>query len=239
MTTNKASPSQSQSERITAGHTAETAVPHKDAAPQKDVATASNGPWRRWLRRAEHVLAAFGAAILLLVVTPLTTMIHDALEQEDPLRPADYVICLGGDNARIIESARLLREGRAERLIVSNHGLFAERMRNMAIDWGAPADRVDVDDGSQRTRDHPVSIARRLPVDPQKDTFVVVTSATHLARSRACFAKQGYQHLVMRQPRWERTDPAIERDWKWRMKVLPNVIYECAAWVEYWLRGTV
>lgn len=192
------------------------------------------------LRRAiTNLLALAALLVLLLIVTPATTWLFDALGREDPLEPADYIVCLGGDNGRIIESARLLREGYAPRLIVTSHGPHAEEMRAVAIDWGADPSAIFVDAGAVKTRDHPRSIRDGLGVRPDSDRLIVVTSFTHMGRARACFAKAGYRHLILREPRWERTQRPEQRDWKWRFRVLPDVVYEYAAWLEYWIRGVV
>jgi uncharacterized SAM-binding protein YcdF (DUF218 family) len=164
---------------------------------------------------------------------------YDALDRESPLAPADHVLCLGGDSSRVIEAARLLRDGYAPDMIVSNHPPFAEEMKDLAAQWAAPPARVRVDDGAFTTRDHPDSIATLPGVDPETDRFIIVTSYTHMARAKACFEKAGYRRLIMRQPRWERDRASISRDWKWRWRVLTDVIYEYAAWLEYIIRGDV
>jgi uncharacterized SAM-binding protein YcdF (DUF218 family) len=208
------------------------------AADGADPAMAGRrGRARRVLRWVEHVLAGVGAAVLLCATTPAPMWLYDAMDRQDRLAPAKYVICLGGDNARVIEAARLLREGHAERLIVSNYGMAAAQMRDLAYEWGAPYSKILVDDGSRRTADHPGSIQRRCGVDPARDVCILVTSYSHMARSKACFAKAGYQRLILREPRWER--PAYFDGYRTGFWVMPRLVYECAAWVEYWVRGYV
>lgn len=195
---------------------------------------------RRWaLRWAEHLLATGSILTLLCIFTPLTTTLYDALGSEDPLEQAKYIICLGGDHARVIEAARLLRDGFGDIMIVSNHGPHAAEMRDLAIDWGADPNRVVLDDGATTTRDHPHSILASIGLNPAEDRCIIVTSFTHMARARACFSKAGYQQLTMIEPRWEKLQRPDDRNWKWRFRVLPNVIYEWAAWFEYRLRGVV
>lgn len=191
------------------------------------------------LRVAELAFAATGFMALLLVATPVTNWMFDALDRQTPLARSRYIVCLGGDSARIIESARLLSEGYGDYLIVSNHGPFSNYMRELAIEWGADPNRILVDDQSVKTRHHAASIARNLKVNPAEDTFIIVTSFTHMARSKACFEKVGYKHLIMREPRWERSSRPADRTWKWRFKVLPDVIYEYAAIAEYFIRGDI
>ncbi|HKQ46831.1 MAG TPA: YdcF family protein [Phycisphaerae bacterium] len=195
-------------------------------------------PRRRWLRWIEHALALIGGGLLLMVFTPATQWLYDALDRQTALAKSKYVICLGGDPARVIEACRLLNEGYGENLILSNHGENTDRMRDLALEWGAPADRILLDHRSQKTSDHAPAIRDGLHVDPANDLCIVVTSYTHLARSKACFEKAGYRHLILREPRWERQFRAAG-GWKYRFRVLPTVVYEYAAWLEYYVRGAV
>ncbi len=194
---------------------------------------------RSILQIVEHFLASGTILAILLIATPLTNRLFDALGGESPLEKADYIVCLGGDSSRVVEAARLLSEGYAPQLIVSNHGPFAAYMRDLAVEWGADPAKVLVDDGAIKTRDHPHSIVRNIGLNPEQDRIILVTSYTHLGRSRACFEKAGYRHLILREPRWEKAARARDRDWKWRFRKLPDVIYEYAAWVEYYIRGVV
>lgn len=196
-------------------------------------------PRRRAIRWAEHLLAAGSLVTLVLVFTPLTTMLYDSLGGDDPLEQAKYIICLGGDHARVIEAARLLRDGVGDMMIVSNHEPHAAQMRDLAIDWGADPNRVILDNGARTTRDHPHSILAGVGLNPAEDRCIIVTNFTHIARARACFKKAGYQRLTMIEPRWEKLQRPDNRNWKWRFRVLPDVIYEWAAWFEYRLRGVV
>ncbi len=211
-----------------------------DAAPGDALPEAGNCSRRRALRWTVRVLALVMGFQLLCVVTPLTAWLFDAMDRQDRLQPAEYVICLGGDPQRVLEAARLLEEGHAEWLIVSNHGTAANMMRDLAVEWGAPAGRIIVDDHARTTRDHPASARRAARIEPQRDTCIIVTSYLHMARSRACFEKAGYQRLIMQEPRWERRFRHPDGlNFSGRFKKLPLLLYEGAAWVEYWLRGAV
>lgn len=212
--------------------TTEPAIPSVAIRPRE-------GWGRRVRRTCINMLALASLGVILLIVTPLTTVLFDALGSEDPLEQADYIVCLGGDNARIIESTRLLKEGYAGKLIVTSHGTHAAEMRDLAIEWGADPSAIVVDSNAVKTRNHPTSIKENLGVNPETARLILVTNFTHLGRSRACFEKAGYRHLIMREPRWERTGRPKVRDWKWRFRVLPDVIYEYTAWLEYWIRGVV
>ena len=214
-------------------------IKNEPEKPESPAPASKKSKLSRFLRAAELAFAATGFIALLLVATPVTNWLFDGLDRQTPLARSKYIICLGGDSARIIESARLLSEGYGDYLIVSNHGPFSKYMRELAIEWGADPGRILVDDQSKKTRHHAPSIARNLDVNPTEDSCIIVTSFTHMARSKACFEKAGFRHVIMREPRWERSSRPAERTWKWRFKVLPDVIYEYAALAEYFIRGDI
>lgn len=220
------------------------AEPERTVPPEAVLARSAAVPRepvrRRWVRRIERCIAWAALTVILFIVTPVSAWIFRGMDCQSELKKADYILCLGGNASRIIESARLLQEGWAKKLVVSNHGEFADEMRDMAIEWGADPAKVLVDRNSFTTRDHPGQIQAAVGVDPARDTCIVVTSYTHLQRARACFVKAGYQHVLMREPRWERRFRAPEEStWKARFLIFPQLVYEGAAWVEYWFRGVV
>lgn len=195
-------------------------------------------PWVRWLRRFEHVLASMAVIYLLLLFPPITRWIYAQLDRQDSLRPVQYIICLGGDPGRVIEAARLMNEGYGEKLIVTNHDVASWMMRDLAVDWGVPADRILMDESSWQTKDHPGGVAKNCGVDPRNDTCIIVTSYTHLARSKACFQKYGYQNILMREPRWDRQFRS-RPSFRFIFRMLPEMIYEGGACLEYWICGWI
>jgi uncharacterized SAM-binding protein YcdF (DUF218 family) len=194
---------------------------------------------RRYLRWIEHVLATAAGLWLLLLVSPLPRWLYTRFDAQGELRPAKYIICLGGDPARIIEATRLLDEGYGEELIVSNNPEAAPFMRQFAAEWRGRTDRILIDDGSWRTADHPASIRRTCGVDPTNDVCIVVTSFTHMLRAKACFEKAGYRHIIMREPRWDRQFRVPGGGVKANYWIMPELFYECAALAEYRLRGWI
>ncbi|MFQ5429915.1 MAG: YdcF family protein [Phycisphaerae bacterium] len=215
--------------------TAERSSDDLPAAPR-----ARHPRTRRCLRWIEHLLAAGAALWGLLIVSPIPDWIENAMDCQDPLARADYILCLGGEPARVLEATKLLQEGYAEKLVVSNRGESARQMRDLAVEWGAPPEKVLVEDRSRSTMDHPRAIQRAVGLDPARDVCIIVTSYTHLPRSRACFAKAGYRHLIMRDLRWERAFRRTRRPtWRGRFLRLPKLVYEGAAWCLYWVRDAV
>lgn len=221
----------------------ETTTPGCEPEPvAKNIPRAAVRRALRLMRWAEHGLVSVMLLGLIIFVSPIPAWVYSALGCSDELSPAKYIICLGGGYARVIEGVRLLEEGYGEKLVVSNLGPAAEWMRDVAIEWGAPADRILIDRESSRTADHPDAIARNTGVDPAHDTCIIVTSYTHLRRAKAVFEKVGYQHIIMREVRWDR-QARLEQDVDFglgrRLALAPKMLYACAAWVEYWVMGYV
>jgi uncharacterized SAM-binding protein YcdF (DUF218 family) len=219
--------------------TNDTSCETRNEAQQEPSHAPVRRHWRRRLLRwAEHVLAACALLFILLFLSPIPRWLHAAMDCQDELRHAKYIICLGGAPARVLEGARLLNEGLGDRLIVSNNEEAAPMMRDLAIDWGAPADKILLDDQSTCTADHPGSIQQRCNVDPTNDACIIVTSFPHMLRSKACFEKAGYRNIIMREPRWERQFRRY-RSWRSNIWAMPELAYEYAAIAKYWLAGRI
>ncbi len=183
-------------------------------------------------------MAAGAILQMVILFSPIPRWLYAKMDVQDSLRRADYIVCLGGDPTRVFEAVRLLDEGYGEKIIVSNNPVASRMMRDLAVRWGAPPDKVLVDPGSWRTADHPGSIQRSCGVDPRHDTCIIVTSYVHMVRARACFTQAGYQHVIMRELRWEREfrDP---RTWRSNFWIMPELLYEGAGLVTYALCGYI
>ncbi len=201
------------------------------------------GRFRRSKRLVHGFVYVAGVAAILtaaFILTPISGSIYFAMDAHDDLAEADFIICLGGDSGRVVESAKLLQEGFAPLLIVTNHGGAAQRMRDQAIEWGAGPDQVLVDETSTRTKDHPEAVGSLASIDRANDTCIIVTSYTHLRRARAVFEKAGYRKIIMREPRWERQTRNWDgMSWRGRFLVFPKMVYEGAGWILYWASGYV
>ena len=205
---------------------AQTSI-HRAAVPRVSVL-------RRWLRRAERCLAVLALLFILWLILPFQEWIYRSLDRQGDLRHAKYLLCLGGSGSRVVEAAKLMQEGWADRLIVMNNGDYSDRMRDQAIAWGVPPERIGVDHDSYTTRDHPPG-AIALGVDPKHDTCIVVTSYTHMARSQALFERAGFTDLIFREPRWEReprNTPGWRYGWMIRLSTMPELMREGGAWLK-------
>jgi uncharacterized SAM-binding protein YcdF (DUF218 family) len=195
-----------------------------------------SNPLRRAFRLLEHGFAVLGLALVLLWTLPIIDYIYPKLNCRTPLAPSKYIVCLGGEPYRILESVQLLKDGYAPKLIVSNFDGAAAAMKALAIEWGARPDQVLIDDHSHTTAEHPSGVRQIAGLNPAEDQCIIVTDYVHMSRAKACFEKAGYRHIIMCDPRWSRTQRPPESITV-RMRVLPALMYEAAAWVEYKLRG--
>jgi uncharacterized SAM-binding protein YcdF (DUF218 family) len=150
-------------------------------------------------------LATLGAVLVATLVLDL------ASRRIDP--PVDAVIVLGGDmtpdamlayetRQRVREGVALLEEGRTEMLILSG-GFSPTRersdaaiMRDFALDLGAPADRLLIEDRAVSTFENlrhsfPIAEARGL------ERLALLTDPYHLARARALAAYWGRDDVVL------------------------------------------
>ena len=203
-------------------------------------------PHRRRLARLMRVLQWTVNLLLLLVAVLVLTPVGDRLGEQltriDPLAKADYIVVLGGDEERAAEAARLYLAGWAPKVIVSSTGPWADRLARRVAEFGVPPEAVLIDRAPRRTADHPASVAALPGVDKVSRRFLLVTSLYHTRRARACFARGGYQHVVMRAPAWRILDPADPRPffaWAPRVRDLYPMAYEALACLSYKLRGWI
>ena len=99
---------------------------------------------------------------------------------------------------RVLEGLRV-SDLLGEPLIVATGGVAvaapdwspeAEAMQKELLRAGVPAERILLDPSSRNTREHAVTVTRLL-AERGIETFVLVTSATHIRRSAAAFRAAG------------------------------------------------
>ncbi len=201
--------------------------------------------WRRtvgWAyRRIRGLLALSMLILIVLVFTPLTGWLQDLLDVTQPPQAADYIVCLGGEDERLIWAAELFKQGYAPRVIVSNIGVPALVMKSRIENMGIPPDRLTVDENSRTTADHPGCIAALEGIDPAAHRFLIVTNLEHSRRAAACFRKGGYAHfsVFVGRPSTKQEGPLTARNWRARARILPTLAYEYTAIMKYWLQDKI
>ncbi len=99
---------------------------------------------------------------------------------------------------RIIDGIKLVKQGTAAYLIISGGSgdLYrqdvseAALLRQLAIDFGLPAERVLIDATSRNTHENAVN-TKALLAEHGLARILLVTSASHLPRAFGCFKKVG------------------------------------------------
>ena len=179
------------------------------------------------------------AGCLILVFTPAGDRLGNALIDVDPLTKADYIVVLGGSRERGVEAANLYREGWAPKVIVSSLKHSVGKLADLVKAYGVPADDILIDGEGTRTSTHPETVAMLPGVDKKTDKFIVLTSPYHTSRSRACFKRDGYEHVCMQSPAWSMGGRYAGRSGHWtqRAATLNAKLYEVLAWAMYRLRG--
>jgi uncharacterized SAM-binding protein YcdF (DUF218 family) len=163
------------------------------------------------------------SAVVLLVIfgfRPVPSAMVSSLERQyEPLiSPPDtniaWVVVLSGGSSddpnlgdshrlsnsttsRLVEGIRLWKQLPRGRLVLSGGSPFsslaaAPMMRNVAIELGAVDSAIVVEQSSLDTKDQAVAIGAIVG----QETFILVTSATHMPRSMALFRKQGLQPIA-------------------------------------------
>lgn len=134
--------------------------------------------------------------------------------QPEPMPQAEAVVVLSGmidiekstaskiefgeGVERILEGMRLVKQGTAQKLILSggSGSLFeqtkseAVMLRQFALDFGIPADQILIEPVSRNTRENAVETAK-LMRRQGISSIILVTTATHLPRAMGCFRKVG------------------------------------------------
>jgi uncharacterized SAM-binding protein YcdF (DUF218 family) len=126
---------------------------------------------------------------------------------------------------RLMQALRLYGQGKVKRLIITGGSsrIFptdyreATFLREWAIDIGIPAKDIVAESNARNTRENALFTAQWLQANGQ-GSALLITSATHMPRSLACFAKVGL--VIDSFP----ADPAAARqDYGWQTFLLPNL----------------
>ena len=217
----------------------------RQAGGERKAKGAPDRPRRR-CRRIRAALAVIQWAVNLcvlaaigMVFTPAGDWVGRKLTRVDPLAKADYIVVLGGDAERAVEAARLYEKGWAPKVIASSQGDDVDELARILRDFGVPPDAILLDARPTRTADHPRTVAAVGGVDPRRDRFIVVTSLYHTTRSRACFERGGYKHILVRAPSWRLPGPLSPEGMSWgkHARDLFGKTYEVFAWAYYKARG--
>ena len=170
------------------------------------VAVAFAAIWLTRLRPACALLAVATATLWLAVsYSPLTRLLADGLVRRDPVRPADAVFVFGSRvqedgepttdaMSRLLGGLRLVAEGRASRLIVSEIPLsrpYAAIAREWARDF-APRTEILAVGPIRNTREEAVAVTQ-LCRERGWRRVLAVTSPLHTRRAAAALEQGGLE----------------------------------------------
>jgi len=174
----------------------------------------------RW-KRGGMVLTTLGAAgLLALMILPLGTWVMAPIEQRIPPVPLpdriDGIVILGGSTRpastqpnklpatnesaeRLIQSLALARQHPDARVVFTGGSISlvgdvepeADVVRLMFEQLGFTGDRFIYEDRSRNTRENAL-FTRELVSPAEGETWVLVTSASHMPRSLAVFEAVGW-----------------------------------------------
>jgi uncharacterized SAM-binding protein YcdF (DUF218 family) len=203
-------------------------------------------PWlpfrivRRTYRVTRATLILIALTQIVLVLTPAADRLFEWLDVTAPPAKADYIVCLGGNPARLLWAVDAYRRGFAPKVIVSNHPVAAEWMHDKLVQCGIPRDRIMTDSASGTTEEHPGNIAHLPGIDPRTTRLLIVTSQDHSRRAAGCFAKAGYQHFSVYGAGFlPQKDVSYAMRVRGRIQLLPYLLYEYTGLLQYWVMGRI
>ena len=155
----------------------------------------------------------------------------------------------GGD--RIWQAIHLFHLGKVDRLLISGANGFvtddkldeANQFKAVLVDNGIPDSLILVETISKNTHENAVETKKVLAKHPEIKSLLLITSALHMPRAKACFTKAGFTDFDT-----FTTDhyTGKERAYKLDQFVVPNVstlvcwkllIKEWIGYTVYWMMG--
>lgn len=203
---------------------------------------------RRWVSR---VLSGLGLLVLLISATPVTVWWAQWMAGGVFTQSGDVLIVLAGSTVngqflgessywRSVYAVRAWRAGGFQRIVLAGRAAPAAvtaepasvLMRGFLTAHGVPADRIQVETGSQTTLENARMTA---PLVAGSGRLVLLTSDYHMPRALAVFRKQGLAVEPMPAP------DAGKRGSRWqgRWPAFVDLATETAAWCWYRLQGWV
>ena len=153
---------------------------------------------------------------------------------------------------RLFQAVRLLEQGKVKRLIISGGSGYvldpelkeAEFIQTFLKELNIPHEQVLIEAESRNTHENALNTNALLQSEGlDKQTILLVTSAFHMRRSKACFENQGMDVVVFA------TDPTIgTRIFTIDHLVIPSanslaywnvLIHEWVGYLSYWVAGYV
>ncbi|MDT3700440.1 MAG: YdcF family protein [Thermincola sp.] len=156
--------------------------------------------------RLKYILITAVILILVILYTPLIQTAASPLIVQDPLAKADAIVVLSGGwekegrlGKNTIEGytygIRLFQKGLGKYLLFSGGNLRekpseAQELAQMAMANGFPRESILIEDSSESTWEKALFI-KKVMLDKNLDSVVLVTSPYHALRAKTLFEEKG------------------------------------------------
>jgi len=199
----------------------------------------------RFLRAAGRITlraaTALGLVFFLVTFTPVLRWWTRALATPWGYDEGEVLVVLGGEMAagdllgtgtawRCYYAMLVWRQSHVDRILVSGHSA-APVMKTFLVDRGIPADRIQVEDDSESTRENAVQAACRLK--GTKGRIILLTSDYHAGRALRAFRKAGVTASPLPFPDALKRINSLTQRWE----VFLLLLDETAKVVYYQIRG--
>ncbi len=152
------------------------------------------------------ILVAVVVFAVALLFSPVVQMIGEPLVVKDPLRKADAVVVLSGgwENENKLSQSTLERYKYGMKLYQKGYGHYiifsggnmngnpseAEKMAEMALTDGFPNETIIIEGNSESTWENTLFV-KKILLDRQLKTVILVTSPYHTLRAKTMFKEKG------------------------------------------------
>ncbi len=226
--------------------------------------------WRDRIKASAIFLIAAMLVLYISSMPIVADYLLGGLEQQYPavaleeIPPGDCIVVLGGAVEpvlpprvdvemleaadRVYKAASLYRAGKGSLVIVAGGiqpwSVFgqteAQAIKTLLVDWGVPAEAILLDEKSRNTREN-AFYARMLLQDSECKKPLLVTSAAHMTRSVAAFARLGVDAFpvstdirVVQVPKYTFVDFLPSAD---ALKETTDAMHEWMGQLVYQMRG--
>jgi uncharacterized SAM-binding protein YcdF (DUF218 family) len=223
------------------------------ATPLPIVAFVLGGVWARsrWRAGLWWSAALATLAVLVLAASPAMPVLVSGLVREDPLAPADAVVCLSSSatnegrldapgTERFLATLAVAREAGTQSIVRTTlpapYPPVDEDIREMVSLTGTSAEVVAVGPVAS-TRDEAVHVAE-LARERGWSTIILVTGPTHSRRAAAVFEGVGLRVISRPCPSrmYSITGRCLPRE---NLLLLQSYAHEQLGWLVYHLRGWI
>jgi len=163
------------------------------------------------LARLKVVVVSIAVLVIAFLYTPLVQILASPLIVKDPLKKADAVVVLSGgweNKGKLGKSTveryrygiKLFQKGYGKYLIFSGGNLQgtpseAEEMAEMAISEGFPDEAIIVEGSSESTWENTLFV-KKILLEKELDSVVLVTSPYHTLRAKTMFTDKGIKTIA-------------------------------------------